>query len=58
MDRSVPAWRQALSRDDIDALLEMRDWKSWRSIAVNWALVAASFWLQHSRSTASQAVRA
>jgi fatty acid desaturase len=43
MDRSVPAWRQALSRDDIDALLEMRDWKSWRSIAVNWALVAASF---------------
>ena len=43
MDRSVPAWRQALSRDDIGALLEMRDWKSWRSIAVNWALVAASF---------------
>jgi fatty acid desaturase len=43
MDRSVPTWRQALSRDDIAALLEMRDWKSWRSIAVNWALVAASF---------------
>jgi fatty acid desaturase len=43
MDRPAPAWRQALSRDDIDALLEMRDWKSWRSIAVNWALVAASF---------------
>ena len=43
MDRSVPAWRQALSRDDIGALLEMRDWKSWRSIAVNWGLVFASF---------------
>jgi len=43
MDRPAPAWRQVLSRDDIDALLEMRDWKSWRSIAVNWALVAASF---------------
>ena len=43
MDRSAPAWREALSRDEISALLEMRDWKSWRSIAVNWALVAASF---------------
>jgi fatty acid desaturase len=43
MDRSAPAWRQALSRDDIDSLLEMHDWKSWRSIAINWGLVAASF---------------
>jgi len=43
MDRSSPAWRQALSRDDISTLLEMHDWKSWRSIAVNWGLVAASF---------------
>jgi fatty acid desaturase len=43
MDRSAPAWREALSRDEISALVEMRDWKSWRSIAVNWALVAASF---------------
>jgi fatty acid desaturase len=43
MDRSSPAWRQALSRDDISALLEMHDWKSWRSIAFNWGLVAASF---------------
>jgi len=43
MDRSSPAWRQALSRDDISTLLEMHDWRSWRSIAVNWGLVAASF---------------
>jgi len=43
MDLSAPAWRQALSRDDISSLLEMHDWKSWRSIAVNWGLVAASF---------------
>jgi len=43
MDRSAPAWRQALSRDDISTLLEMHDWRSWRSIAVNWGLVAASF---------------
>src|SRR5262249_57511088 len=42
MDRSAPAWRQALSRDDISTLLEMHDWRSWRSIAVNWGLVAAS----------------
>ena len=38
-----PAWRQALSREDIRALLVMRDWRSWLSVAVNWALVAASF---------------
>jgi fatty acid desaturase len=45
IDRSAPTWRQALSPDDIDSLLEMHDWKSWRSIAVNWGLVAASFTL-------------
>lgn len=37
------SWREALSREDIRDLLELRDWKSWTSIAVNWGLVAAAF---------------
>ncbi len=37
------SWQDALSRDEIADLLEMRDWRSWVSIAVNWALVCASF---------------
>lgn len=36
-------WREALSRDDIRELLVMRDWRSWLSIAINWALVGAAF---------------
>ena len=39
----LPAWRQALSRDDVKDLLVMRDWRSWLSVAINWGLVAASF---------------
>jgi fatty acid desaturase len=38
-----PAWREALSRDDIRELLVMRDWRSWLSLAINWALVGVSF---------------
>ncbi len=38
-DRS---WRAALSRAEIDALLRMRDWRSWFSLALNWALVGAA----------------
>jgi len=38
-----PAWRQALSREDVKDLLVMRDWRSWLSVAINWGLVAASF---------------
>jgi len=40
---SPPAWRQALSKEDIKDLLVMRDWRSWLSVAINWALVFASF---------------
>ncbi len=40
---SLPAWRQALSKEDIKDLLVMRDWRSWLSVAINWALVFASF---------------
>jgi fatty acid desaturase len=31
------------STDEIKALREMRDWRSWGSIVLNWALVAAAF---------------
>jgi fatty acid desaturase len=43
MEGSAPRWHEALSRDEMRALLEMRDWKSWRSLAFNWALVGLSF---------------
>jgi fatty acid desaturase len=42
---SSPAWRDALSREDVRELLVMRDWRSWLSLAINWGLVAASFGL-------------
>jgi fatty acid desaturase len=38
-----PAWREALSREDIKELLVMRDWRSWLSLAGNWAVVGAAF---------------
>ena len=44
-------WREALTRDEIDELLEMQDWRSWCSIAGNWALVLGSMalvaWVTH-----------
>ena len=36
-------WLDALSREEISQLLEMNDWRSWRSVATNWGLVFASF---------------
>jgi len=39
----LPVWRQALSKEDIKALLVMRDWRSWASVAINWAIVFAAF---------------
>jgi fatty acid desaturase len=38
-----PAWRQALSKEDVRELLVMRDWRSWLSVALNWAIVALAF---------------
>jgi fatty acid desaturase len=43
MESLPPSWREALSGDEVRSLLELQDWKSWASIAVNWALVAAAF---------------
>lgn len=36
-------WRSALAREEVEGLLEMNDLRSWGSIAINWALVFASF---------------
>lgn len=40
---TVPLWREALSRDEIRDLLQPTAWKSWLSIATNWALIGAAF---------------
>ena len=36
-------WRSALSRADVEQLLEFHDLRSWGSIALNWGLVLACF---------------
>ena len=35
-------WRDALTREDMDALLETNNWRAWLSIGLNWGLVAGS----------------
>ena len=35
-------WQEAISRDELDTLLGMSDWRSWLSLATNWALVATA----------------
>jgi len=35
-------WQEVISRDELSDLLAMVDWRSWLSIAINWALVAAA----------------
>jgi len=40
--RQLPAWRAALSNQDIRDLLEMRDLRSWWTLALNWGLVFAA----------------
>jgi fatty acid desaturase len=43
---SEPApWRTALTPAELRSLLELRDIRSWGSLAINWGLVAASFTL-------------
>ena len=42
-EAAAASWHAAFSREEIRALLEMRDVRSWLSIAINWALVAGSF---------------
>lgn len=38
-------WRKALTNDEVRSLLHMRDGRSWLTVAVNWGIVAASFWM-------------
>lgn len=38
----TPSWRELVTREEIDAWLTMDDWKSWLSIALDWAIVFAS----------------
>ncbi len=44
-------WRDALTRDEIDELLEMHDWRSWASVGLDWGLVFGAMalvaWLPH-----------
>lgn len=37
------SWRSALTRDEIRELLEMRDWRSWWTLALDWGLIGAAF---------------
>src|SRR5881397_1583730 len=36
------AWREALSDAEVRELLEMRDWRSWLSIAVDWGTIGVA----------------
>ena len=38
-----PSWREVLSREEIDSLLQVQDWRGWLTIGLNWAIVFASF---------------
>ena len=37
------SWRAALTRSDIESLLQLHDLRSWISITLNWAIVFGSF---------------
>ncbi len=39
------AWREAISKEELRELLEQKDWRSWVSIAVDWGIVFACFWM-------------
>jgi fatty acid desaturase len=41
-EAAAAGWRAAVGRDEIRALLEMHDLRSWGSIAINWGLVFAA----------------
>jgi fatty acid desaturase len=42
MSEGTVRWRDALSREEIQDLLRPRDWRSWLSLALDWALVFAA----------------
>ncbi len=38
-----PSWRQVLSREEIDSLLEIQNWRGALAIGIDWAGIAAAF---------------
>jgi fatty acid desaturase len=42
-ERSRNAWREALTREEVNDLLRIKPWRSWLSVATNWSIVFASF---------------
>ncbi|HSP99691.1 MAG TPA: fatty acid desaturase family protein [Candidatus Dormibacteraeota bacterium] len=38
-----PAWRAALSPEEIHDLLHVRNWRAWLSVATNWGVIFAAF---------------
>jgi len=43
MRETTMTWQEALTRDEIRELIEIRDWRAWLSIVLDWGLVGASF---------------
>jgi len=43
MREPVTNWQEALTREEIRELLEIRDWRAWLSLSVDWGLIGASF---------------
>ncbi len=43
------AWLEAVPQEELDRVLEMQDWRSWLSLGIDWALVAASMALVATR---------
>jgi fatty acid desaturase len=39
------AWHARFRREEIQELLAVESWRGWLSIGVDWAIVAAAFWL-------------
>ena len=37
------AWRDVFTREELEALLEIRPWRSWLTVGSNWLLIASYF---------------
>jgi len=49
LPRTPEGWKNALSRDEVDALLRVSDLRGLASLALDWALIAAAFALVYVR---------
>lgn len=43
LDVTPERWKEALSRDELDALLRVEDLRGWLSVALDWAIIFAAF---------------